>query len=86
MSTDGHSLLGVRAARVQATSAQAGAPVVAPSRAECRAERRAHARRTRTPRTRTPRVLALRIVLAGAVHRLAEALAPRPEDLGHPAR
>ncbi len=81
MSTDGHSLLGVRAARVQATSAQAGAPVVTPSRAERRAERRAHARRTRTPR-----VLALRIALAGTVHRLAEALAPRPEDLGHPAR
>lgn len=81
MSTDGHSLLGVRAARLRATSAQPGAPVVPPSWHERRAERRAHARRTRTPR-----VARVRLATAGAMHRLADALAPRHEDLGHPAR
>ena len=81
MSTDGQSLLGIRAARLRATSAQAGSPVVPRSRHDRRAERRAHARRTRTPQG-----VRARLALAGAMHRFADALAPRAEDLGHPAR
>lgn len=81
MDSTGTALVGIRAARVQATSARPCAPTLAPTRAERRAERRAHHRRTRG--SRPDRV---RAALASSLHRAGDALAPRSGHVGHPAR
>lgn len=81
MHTSGTPFVGVRAAQLRATSAQADAPVVDPTPAELRAERRARRRRTRAPRAAHGR-----LAVAAGLHRLADALAPQGDDLGHPAR
>lgn len=81
MHTSGTPFVGVRAAQLRATSAQADAPVVDPTPAELRAERRARRRRTRAPRATHGR-----LAVAAGLHRLADALAPQGDDLGHPAR
>lgn len=66
-------LFGVTAARQHAESARPWAPV------EPEAEPRQRAARTRAPRTRR--------TLAGALHHLADAVAPTcPGEVGHPAR
>ena len=67
----GTAFICVRAARLRATSAWADAPTVEPTLAELRAERRAHARRTRAPRPARTRLAA-----AGTLRRLADTLAP----------
>lgn len=74
----GFTSMGIRAAQADATSARADAPVLEPTAAELRAERRAHRRRTRTARALAPRQ-----ATAGVLHRLAEAVAP---GTGHPVR
>ncbi|MBO3085118.1 hypothetical protein [Cellulomonas fengjieae] len=65
-------LLGVTAARREAESARPWAPQ------EPEPEPRQRARRTRAPRTRR--------TLAGALHHLADAVAPAGGEVGHPAR
>ena len=74
----GSSFMGVRAARQDATSARADAPVVEPTARELRAEERARRRRTGGPRAQAPRT-----AVAHALVRAAEALAP---GAGHPVR
>ncbi|UZN04619.1 hypothetical protein [Cellulomonas sp. S1-8] len=81
MHATGTSFVGVRAAQLRATSARGDAPVVAPSPGDLRAERRAHRRRTRLPRTQH-----IRLAAASGLHRLADALTPRHDGLGHPVR
>ena len=66
-------LLGVRAARHEAESSRPWAPVVPEP------ERHRRPRRSRAPRTRR--------TLAGALHHLADAVAPAPAcGVGQPAR
>lgn len=81
MTTNGTPFVGIRAAQIRATSAQADAPVVEPSAAAVRAEHRAHRRRTRTPWAQRTRV-----AVAHGLHRAADAVAPRTGRVGHPVR
>ncbi|GAA4627346.1 hypothetical protein [Cellulomonas oligotrophica] len=80
MDAMGMSMIGVRAAQVEAESSRPWAPVV-PDRHDAARERAAAA-------PHPVRAVRPRRALAGALHRVADAVAPREgvAHLGHPAR
>lgn len=82
MDATGMSMLGVRAAQIQADSSRPWAPVV-PDRRDAARERAGAAPHPAPARAARPRR-----ALAGALHRVADAVAPRDggAHLGHPAR
>ncbi|WP_309135314.1 hypothetical protein [Cellulomonas sp.] len=88
----GMGVLGVRLSRRQAESAEPWAPQVEETRHERRLAHRAARRSERAvARAHAPaRVAAPRRAAAGALHRLADALAPTEQQgsraVGHPAR